>query len=216
MKKKYLDLRKNQQGEVMIEASIILVSLLLLLMALLSISFMFYQQAMMNSVATEIASDVAKNYKYTDLAMGDNELTVDDAETIRMFRMNFGANKIEHLQEIRAEEYAAWRLPLTSLGFNPENIIVKCEITGSGIGRAYVKVTVSQKTDFFLSDILSLLEISEKKSMFSATAYAECVDLTAYTSMVNFTEYASKKLSLFNSVGNLYGSVKNLVGKLLD
>ena len=61
-----------------------------------------------------------------------------------------------------------------------------------------------------------MVGIMDENSMFSSTAYAECVGLMGYTSMVNFTEYGSRKLSIFNSIGGLYNSVKEFAQELLD
>jgi hypothetical protein len=226
MKQNNIEKMKEERGEIMLESSFILVSVIVLLLALLSISFMFYQQAMMTSVANEIAADIAKNYKYTNLDIAKNykytnlemdidPLTIDEVKGTGMFRMSFGMNKLEEEHKNRAETYANERIQKTSLGLNPKNIIVDCKITRSGIGRAYVKVTVSQETDFFLSGILDMVGVADKNSTFSATAYAECVDMMGYTSMVNFAEYVSKKLNVFNSVGNLYESVKKFKDELL-
>lgn len=208
---------KEENGEVMLEAAIILVPILILLMALLSLSFFFYQEAMMNSVANEIAAEVAKNYKFTDLKMGTKDIELDDITEVKMFRMSFSKNKMEKEHQKRAEEYAKWRVNLATLGLNPGEVEVECKVTSSGIGRAYVKVTVSQKTDFFLSGILELTGITEKDTLFGATAYAECVDFMGYTSMVNFTEYGSRKLGdAGKSIGNLYNNVKDFIQKLED
>lgn len=206
---------QDQRGEVMLESAIVLVPVLILLMALLSISFMFYQQSVINSVANEIAADVAKNYKFTELDMGSNSVTLGDVNNTNMFRMSFGKNKAETAHEDRAEDYILWRAPLTSLGLHPHSADVECEVKSSGIGRAYVKVTVSQKSDFFLSGVLDMTGIADEDTLFTSTAYAECLDFMSYTSMVNFTEYASNKLSIFNSIGGFYDSVKNLVQKLM-
>ena len=216
MFRRLLKEERNQQGEVMLEASCILVSVILLLMALLSLSFLFYQEAMMTSVANEIAADVAKNYKFTDMEVGKSDITLDDTTSVKMFRMSFGKGGMEDDHEDRAEEYAEWRIGLATMGINADDIDVDCEVTSSGIGRAYVKVTVSQKSDFFLSDILEFAGIADKDTMFKSTAYAECVDLMGYTSMVNFTEYGSRKLSIFNSIGGFYDSVKNFIQELVD
>lgn len=216
MESVYKNKNKSQSGEVMLEASFILVTVLLLLMALLSISFLFYQKSVMNSVAMEIASDVAKNYKYTEMEIGKQEIELSDVTSTKMFRMSFAKNSIENAHEDRAENYAEPRVNLTSLGINKENLDVDCEITSSSIGRAYVKVTVSQKTDYFLSGILDMMGIADEEVAFKATAYAECTDFMGYTSMVNFTEYAAEKLSIFNSVGHLYDSIKNFSEKLVD
>ncbi len=216
MKKRIDKVFQNQHGEVMLESSFILVSVIILLMALLSISFMFYQEAMMTSVATEIATDVAKNYKFTDMEIGESTISLDDANSASMFRMNFGQGSLEDKHEDRAETYADWRIGAATVGLNPGDIDVTCDIINSGIGRAYVKVTVSQESDFFLSSILELAQIADEDTMFSATAYAECDDLMGYTSMINFTEYGSRKLSIFNSIGGFYNSVKGFINELLN
>lgn len=216
MFRRLLKEERNQQGEVMLEASFILVSIILLLMALLSLSFFFYQEAMMTSVASEIAADVAKNYKFTDMEVGTGDITLDDTTSVKMFRMSFGKRSMENAHADRAEDYAEWRIGLSTMGINAEDIDVDCEVTSSGIGRAYVKVTVSQETDFFLSDLLEFMGIADENTAFRSTAYAECVDLMGYTSMVNFTEYGSRKLSIFNSIGGFYDSVKNFIQKLVD
>lgn len=223
MIRRLLKEERNQRGEVMIEASFILVSIIILLLVLLSISFMFYQVSMMSSVANEISADVAKNYKFTDMEMGKSEIMLEDVNSVKMFRMNFGKNGMEKSHQIRSETYAKWRIALSTMGINAEDVNVDCEIKSSGIGRSYVKVTVSQKSEFFLSGILDAVGITEKSTMFSATAYAECVDLTGYTSMVNFTEYASHVFSVFNPIGTLYTSVgdfydtlKGFIEKLMN
>lgn len=209
---------KQQRGEIMLEASIILVSVLLLLLALLSISFFFYQESLMNTVANEIASDVARNLKYTEtLKVGATEITPDDVMDTHMFRMSFGQSTVAADQAQRGKEYAQWRVPQASLGLNPGELDVDCQVEYTGIGRAYVKVTVSQRTDFFLGGVLDLLGVTEERELFSATAYAECMDLMAYTSMVNFTMYAGEVLdeSGFGSIGHLYNSVKDLAQELM-
>lgn len=211
MRKKLVAAAKDQQGEIMLEATMIFVPVLLLLFALLSLSFLFYQEAMMTSVANEVASDVARNYKFTDMEIGEDTITLDDVTKVAMFRTTFGKKEVEQKQAERAEAYAPWRVGLSSLGLNPGELKVDCNITGSGIGRTYVQVTVSQQSDFFLSGILDMLGITENGQMFSSTAYAECVDLMGYTSLVNFTAYGSKQLEAFQAIGNLYSSVKDFI-----
>ena len=216
MRQKKTDGITNERGEIMLEASIIFVSIVILLLVLLSLSFLFYQQSMMTSVANEIAADIAKNYKFTDLDMGSNLLSLDDILETKMFRTTFNMNSYESAHKNRADKYANWRISLTSLGLNPQNITVDCEITRSGIGRAYVKVTVSQKTDFFLSGVLEMTKVADKNTLFSATAYAECVDLIGYTSIINYTAYLSGELSPLNGVGKLYSSAKDLYKSIVD
>ena len=207
----------NQQGEVMLEAAIIMVPILILLMVLLSLSFLFYQEAMMVSVATEISADVAKNYKYAYAGEGDyteignDSISIDEIDNVSLFRMSFGMKKLGDSHDIRAKQYVGWRIAATSLGLNPQEPEVDCTLKSSGLGRAYVETTVSQPTDFFLSGVMELAGVSDETTLFSATAYAECVDMMAYTSAANFTAYFSDRFDMFEAIGTLYGEGKDLI-----
>lgn len=207
---------KNQRGEIMLEASIILVLVIIMLFAILSLTFFYYQEALMVTIATETASDIGKNYKFADIEIGDNDISLNDVEDAKMFRMSFAKNKLKRLYETRAQTYGDWRLSLATLGFNTGDLQADCEIKYSGLGRAYVEVTVSQQTDFLFSGVLDMLNIVDENQLFSASATAECADLMAYTSMVNFVEYASGVLDEFNSIGNLYSSVQDFADKLMN
>lgn len=225
MKQTIKDRLKNQQGEVMLEAALILLPILIMLMMLLALSFFFYQQAAITSIATEIASDVAKNYKYTTLNIGEETISLDNLSSgttssknrpIKMFRMSFSKRGLEKAHRQRAEEYIARRLPASTLGLKSEDATVTCEIEYSGIGRAYVKVTVSQQPELFLGEILQLTGILDPDSGLSATAYAECVDPMGYTSMINFAQYMAVKLEALNPVGELYYNGKDLINSISD
>lgn len=205
----------EEHGEIMLESSIILVSVLILLMALLSITFMFYQQAVMTSIATEIAEDVAKNLKFTDLEIGTTTLTADDYDNTQMFRSNFGQVSLQNAKQSLANTYSTERLALASFGLNEGTFETTIDLKVSGIGRMYAVVTVSQPSEFFLSGVLEMLGIADKETMFSATAYAECTDMIGYSSMVNFTDYATQKLSVFEAFGDFYVSVKKFIQTLM-
>ncbi|MBQ4103294.1 MAG: hypothetical protein IJC90_02420 [Clostridia bacterium] len=213
--KKKTNLKDNQSGEVMLEAVIVLVPVIVLLLSLLSLSFLYYQEVMMNTVATELATDVAKNYKFTTISPTKNTISKNDYAGTKMFRMNFAKSSMEKAHEKRMNTYGVWRVALTSLGIDSEALSVDCEIDGKGIGRSVVEVTVSQKTTFFLSGVLELVGITEESTMFSATAYAECNDLMAYTSMINFTEFATSQLGM-ESINKCYNSFKDLIENLME
>ena len=111
------------------------------------------------------------------------------------------------------------RVDLSSFGINESPVEVNCKFYTSGIGRTYVVVTVSQKTEFFLSGVLDALGMSDRSKSFSATAYAECVDMIGHTSTVNLAQYATGSLSAYqplgeayNSFGDLWKSVKKFLG----
>lgn len=208
----------DERGEIMLEAVIIIVPVLILLFVLLSLSFFFYQEAMIHTMATEIAENIAKNYKFTDLPMESQSLRLGDVNNTKMFRMTFEQKNVNDAHQGRANGYVQDRASFTGMGLHPQSANVSCEIHSTGIGRAYVKVTVSQKTDFFLSGILEMTGVADEETLFSSTVYAECTDFTAYTSLMNFDVYCSSQLSnmqLFDSIGSLWANVKNFALKLI-
>ena len=206
----------------MLEASIIIVMVLMLLMAMLSITFMLYQQAVITSVANDIAADIAENYKYAHFKIGDT--VPEDAEfkaaatgdDMLLYRTTFySANlKKKHEDNDALEADAQKWLDKTSFGINEEPVEVECRIHTSGIGRAYVTVTVSQKTEFFLSGVLEAMGIADKKMKFSATAYAECIDILGYTSTVNLAQFVTGELDAYQSVGKFYNNFDGLWQKV--
>lgn len=213
----------GQNGEIMLEAAIVFVPVIILLIVLLSLSFMFYQQSLITSAATEIAADTAKNYKFPDLGLNNTgniisakQPALTNVNSASLYRMTFGMGKITNKHKSRAKTFAENRVALSTLGINSDDVQVKCEIKTSSIGRAYVKVKVSQKTDFFLSGIFELAGASEDGTLFSSTAYAECDDLMEYTSLVNFTQYEAKKFGLFNPIAKLYNATDGLFKSIKD
>lgn len=211
MPKAKIDGTEGQSGEVMLEAAIIFIPVLILVMAMLSLFFWFYQEAMMTSIAAEIAENVAQNVQFGELGINAAP-ALEDYSGQRMFRLSFGSGAVESDQRDRAEAHASWRIPLSTLGLSSGAVDVDCDIQMSGIGRAYVKVTVRQPSEIFLGGVLELAGIADSSDTFGGTAYAECVDLMGYTSMVNFVEYSSTEMdTAFGAVGMLYTSVKKLL-----
>lgn len=204
--------KRNDSGEVMLESSFILVAVILLLLALLSISFLFYQQAMMTSVANEVAAAVAKNHKFTMVSTDANSVEPEQMKDVKLYRYTFGKlgkNSVAKKHDALADTYASTRADLTGIGINAGDAAAVVEIKSTGIGRAYVKVTVSQKSDFFLSGILEFLGIYDE-SKFSAVAYAECSDMIAYASMVNLADYVGRSFSELEAFGDIYTNIKHI------
>ena len=212
--------KHDENGEIMIEASIILVPTLILIMCMISLSFLFYEQALINTIATEIAVDVAKNYKYSDRAvMGNNTLTEEEMENGKLFSSTFAIWGIEDEYEELGKAYAQRRIAAATLGISSSDLDVSCDIKPTALGRSYVKVVVSHKSNFFLNEIWSLIGEHgvDNVDRFSGVAYAECVDLIGYTSVINFTDYwtstLQSKLEVLDNADGLIESIKTCFEK---
>ena len=82
-------LLNDDSGEVMLESTIIFTITIFLLLALLSIGFIFYQKAMLNSVADEIASSVGATFKFKDSDLMEREIGSNELSSNQMYRYMF-------------------------------------------------------------------------------------------------------------------------------
>ena len=54
---------RDENGEVMLESTLVMMFTLFILIAMISVGFLFYQQVMISTVASDIATDIASSYK---------------------------------------------------------------------------------------------------------------------------------------------------------
>lgn len=218
--KKAMGIVRKENGEIMLEATIVLLPTIMIMFAMISLSFLFYEQALMNTVATEIASEIGRFYKYSKRyndEMGANVLSDDDIKKGKLFSSSFAIWSIEDQYEDLAEEYAQERIALATLGLDNSDLEVTCDVKNTAPGRAYVKVVVSQKTEFFLYEIWGLIGENGVAGItdFSGVAYAECSDLMGYTSMVNFIDFWTSALvdevELLGEVDGLIDAIKSMI-----
>lgn len=211
MDKNMKSLIKNESGEVMIEAALIMVLVIALCFMLISLGFLFYQQVLVNDLACETATEIARNYKLTAIETGMDQHTFgpDEASKLKMYRLMF-SDSSKNAHQMRAESYLPGRLSYTSLGLNSEKPKVEVQIVSDSIGRAHVEARVSVKCEIFLGGILQYLKIIDTPKLeFSAVARSEIIDITAYAGNAKFMRFVLDK-SIFDPANNIAESGKNI------
>lgn len=171
-------------GEVMLESTIVMMLVLFLLIALISLGFLFYQRSMLNTLAVDTANEIAANYKYSAYKENSNgELEV------RLYRTTFAKNTVEALNKTKAEKYIESKAMLTTLGMDTEVVLEDFNVVMDSIGRMHVEVSVSMEFDFLFSGALKYFGIIESKPKIYSTSRSECLDITAYAGHINFLKY---------------------------
>ena len=215
--KKYI-LSENS-GEVMLESTIIFLIIAFVLVAMISLGFLYYQKAMISNVAVEIASDVASAYKPTSLTPTDGNAQ-NAATTIKMYRLSFALNSLKVLHKQRAQKYLDSRIPITTLGLTEGTpTVTQCDIIVDNIGRLHTEVTVEMKSDVLFSGALKYFGIIKEVPTFRATARAECLDVTGYAGYVHFAEYINNKASnsnTLNSAATIYGDARTSYSNIVE
>lgn len=215
-------MRKKQQdnGEIMLESVIIITITIMLLIAMIAVGFVFYQKSMITAIATELASDIANNYKYCEQDLTDRTITENKMKKLKKYRTSFSFNKIKKNSKKKAEDYLPERVKLGNLGMgSSEAKIDSYNVKVDNIGRMHVEVTVSLESDVIFGGVLRYFHIIDDTPVFTATGRAECIDVTAYASHVRFVEYVEGKLNdgaagnIMDGIVKTINSIKNIASK---
>ncbi|MGN0141222.1 MAG: TadE/TadG family type IV pilus assembly protein [Roseburia sp.] len=206
--------KQRESGEVMLEAALIFPITLIFVMIMLSVGFLFYQKAMMQSVATEMASDIAAGYKYTDWEIWESELTEHQISSVKKYRMSLMLLSMKRHCKTKAQNYLGSRVDAASLGVTDEPpSLDSIKLKVDNVGRMHIEVKISMKSEILLEHMLEKLGILHETPVFTATAYAECMDITAYASQVRFLEYAEEKV---RDNGGVVGAIMDELAKTVQ
>lgn len=192
-------INNNDKGEVMIESTIVTIITIMVLIFLIAVGFLVYQQVMMSDVAAETATSIARNYKFSsDTTMLHNKnyssITIDDNyyEKIKKYRTTFNFASIKSINQNYSEQYVNKRLPVTSMSYD-NSLVVDTQIETSSIGRTFVTVTISMDAELLFDGVLSYGGMNDDATKLTATSTAECLDITGYAGLIHYAEYLSSK-----------------------
>lgn len=107
MKREFIYRLKRDDAEIMLESTIIIIIVLFMLTAMISVGFLFYQQSLISSLATELAEDIGANYKL----IGDG-----DSSKINLYRTSIALAAAEERHREKALEKCKERLKISSFG----------------------------------------------------------------------------------------------------
>lgn len=194
---------RDSSGEVMIESTLVMLVTIFVLVAMISMGFLFYQQCMLQTVANEIATDIGTNYKLTGQSIGQVDVSQTSLKDIKLYRTSFSMFSMKELHKQRAKEYLSDRIRLTTLGImSKEPTVDSFDIKVDNIGRLHVEVTISMECEILFGGALEYFQIINSKPKFTAVGSAECLDITAYASHVQFVSYLGNKIETNGGTSN--------------
>lgn len=181
---KILKCLKGDEAEIMLESTIVIIIVLFMLIAMLSVGFLFYQQSIISSIATELAEDIGANYKL---------VSDGDSSKINLYRTSIALGSAKEYHRKKAVEKCMERLKVSSFGIADNDPRVEVNIVVDNIGRLHSEVTVSLECSILFDGALRYFNIINSTPEFSATARGECLDITAYAGQVQFMNYITEK-----------------------
>ena len=204
---------RDETGSLMLDGMIAMLITIMLLVFLMSIGFLFYQQWMVSNIANDTATRIAQSYVYpnTDPVIG--YVNVDLMDNVSLFR--YLGDDLERENEDKGEKYAAWPLGTSSLAYPVSDPEIEVDVVSDSLARRHVEVTVRAEYEIPLGGALQYFGL-DKTMTYEATGYAVCMDLLDYINTVDTIKVlsedtiSSKFLGAANSFLGMIDKLKDL------
>lgn len=204
-----------ENGEIMIEAILVMIPTLFVMIFLLSLGFLLYQQWNIQFIADEVASKVACDYEYADEEIQTGEISLKKAQKTILYKYLFNSDEMEEVNAKKAYTYGTLLSTKTSYGSGAGDETIKLETIEDSLARRHICVTVTGTYRIPFAEGLEIFGIEGTRSI-SAVSYAECVDLTDYMNTVVFGKQIgdiifeeSKVMKMINSWIGVFSKVFN-------
>ncbi len=205
---------QREDGAMMLDGMIAMLVTILVMVFLMSLGFLFYQQWIVSNVANDTASRVAQSYAYpnTDPVIG--YIDVELMDHVSLFR--YMGDDLETENAEKAENYAAWALQLSSLAYPVSPPQIDVQVLSDSLARRHIEVTVQAEYKIPLGGALKYFGLSDTFT-YEATGYGVCMDLLDYIHTVDTVKtlsedtISSKFLGTVDSFLSMLGKLKELV-----
>ena len=202
----------DENGEVMLESTIIMLLTIFILIAMISVGFLFYQQSMVTCVANDLAADLASSYKIG--AYDTSNVSSNALNNVKLYRTSVAMAKMKEMHTQTADKLVKEKVSMATLGITTkEPTVSNIDLKLDNIGRMHFEVTVSMECEILFGGALKYFGIIQSNPTFTATGRAECLDITSYASHVQFVQYIGTKLA---KQENLNKTVTTILGIFQD
>lgn len=211
--------KTSEQGEIMLESILVMIPTLFVLIFLLSLGFLLYQQWNVQFMADDIASKVAASYKYIDEDLPTGEISVDEIRKTKLYKYLLSNDKYKANLWRKANNYGEVLSKKTTFGTGAGNEAINAKLIEDSMSRRHIEVTVTGTYTIPFSEGLEIFGIKGTRTI-SAKSYAECIDVADYLNTVTFRNQVgsivsdkSKVIKMVNTWIKLFADVVKLSGK---
>lgn len=213
---------KDEDGAIMLEFAMVMSLVLIVVAFMLGFGFFICQKTMCYTIATETASYIGDSYKYTGLnKIDETEVSGDKMKNLKNYRTSFALLSMRNNSKSKTDKYVKERAKLTSFTPDKSASVKDIQFYSDNIGRTHVKVTVNIESNVLFLNILQAVGLIGKTPDFTATACAECIDITGYASQMSYLKYLGDKLNdtniggAYNNVADSLKDVKEIINKII-
>ena len=208
-------LKKNEQGEVMLEGMIVMVITMFVLVWLLGLGFLYYQRYVTTIVTNDAAVKIATTYNNptSDIIMG--YVTTEDISNRDLYR-NFTVGSQSDLKEVnkdRAQSYIKYVLNTANFAGTVKDISVELKLVSDSLVRKHIELTTVCEYNTPFGEIFEMFGMN-RTAKYTVTASADYTDIADYISTVNFANSLTD--GTFTSGTGFIDSLVKMLNKLVE
>lgn len=175
-------LSKNEKGDVMVEASIILSIVVIFVSFLIYLGMIFYQQTLVTVMANQTASNIAQVYSNELKDPFTGYISVNGLKNVKVTN-KLKDEAFKDIIEEKAQWVAKYRLKKQKIlkSADEPNVEVDVITKPNELLKAQIVVSVTDTYDFPLAAVFG----HNEKMKFVSTGRADCYDLLDYINAVN-------------------------------
>ena len=197
--------RREETGSLMVDGMIAMLLTIMVLVFLMSIGFLLYQQWIVSTVANDTAARLAQRYPYLTAEMVSGYVSEDDANDVPLMR--YLGSDLEAENGVRGKSFALSCLSQSSLATPVSTPAVTVSVPQDSLGRRHVEVTITAEYEIPFGGALTYFGLDGTLT-YHATGRAACIDLLDYVTSV---EAAVDIPNMFESMSKFEGAISSIV-----
>ena len=202
---------RAENGEVMIESILMVTATFVILMFLLALGFLMYQQTAIQIAADDAAAKIAQTYRLVNADLTTGKISVDELVAVDLYRYGPMGGSFEAENKAKTANYINNRMHAVSFALEVVKPNTEMRVEGDGLGRSHLVIHVESTYKMPFGSFLKLIGM-EDELVFKASSVADCVDILEYYNSVSFAyrcfnyldknSYVSKAISQWMKVTN--------------
>lgn len=201
--------RKRENGEIMLEGTIVMVITMLLLVFILGLGFVYYQRYLVTAITNDAASKIAATYNNPDSDIIMGYISMEDLAERDLYR-NFNNNSLYEVNQQKASAYVNYMLNKTNFAGTISDVEIELKLVQDSSVRKHVEITTVCTFNTPFREGLEAFGIDGNVT-YSAVGRADCTDIIDYISTVDYAAYQlsgkafnSKVIKMINSLIKLF------------
>ena len=194
MKKTINKFIKQDKGEITIESMLVIIPTIFVMLFLLSLGFLLYQQWNLQVATDDAANKIAGSFSMLNASTSTGEIATEDYRKVDLYRnIDIGAigskTKYQNRNKEKAKTYVLGRMNGTSFANTVGEPSVSCTVESNGFARKRIQLSVTATYKIPFGEGLELMGMDSERTC-NATSAAECLDILDYVNAVTVADVA--------------------------